>query len=696
MSFLPINNALSSINLINRQIDLVSNNISNASTEGYTRKQLPQYSQLTGNDPRGVTAGLVQRQVDSVLQRDLFTQTANSKSLEVAQRYHNQLQNFHRPPEENQSITAEIGQLKDAFISLSNEPSSGPLLDVTLAQAEYVSDRINSYSALLSEMRNDAQNEASLIVNDINTMLKNIRELNVSIKTEFQQNRSTAALEDQRDILMAELSQEIEIDYFEDENKVVQVMTRRGRVLVDTDERQLVFNPEPIGPRTFYPDSVSGIYIDNADTGYDLASQPNLGGRLGALLDLRDNALPQYGAQLDELAHKMASRFDEAGLRLFSDQTGAIPANDPEVYAGFAASIKVNPSVVQDKSLLRTGTTGATVQDGSPEFLRRIVENTFGEKTQLEALGNVDISGVGDLFTTLGIDQEARFIGGKNIESLNILIDSSPYLVAGTEDTFNIQIGAGLAQDIQILPGETASDLVNTINTAFPGLASLGPSGQIVFSTNESITIGTTNISPLGIEELGLELGTTAPNTPSFSIVVGIDDAIDIPILPTDTGADLVAKINSLVPKVTAGLDVNGFLQITPDDGGDIAFLEGLNNPVAALGLDVSSRDHVPFNNDNLGPGSNLAGRISSARTLQEYSEFMITAQSMDAAAIASDYEFEESYRQTIQSQVTNLSGVNLDEEMASLIQLQTSYSASTQVIETFNRMLDDLFSVFR
>lgn len=696
MSFIPINTALSSVKLINQQIDLVSNNIANASTPGYTRKVLPQYSAAINGEGRGVLGGLVQRQMDTVLQRDLFSQTAQTNALEVKARYQAVIQNFHGDPTSNVSITAEISQLKDGFAELANDPSSVPLLDTTFAQAQVVTSKFNDFSALLSEMRNDAQNEMQLSVDNINNMLQEIADLNLSISGERGQNRSTATLEDERDKTLTALSKEMDIDYFENASGVMEVMTRRGTALVDTEVRPILFNPEPIGPQSTYPASVAGVFVDDETTGTDLTTQQGIGGRLGSLLELRDEELPQYQAQLDELAHKMATRFEAAGMRLFTDEAGMVPLNNPVNYAGFSAEMVVNPDIANDHSLLRTGTNGAVVQDGSPEFLRRVVENVFGGTASLQAIGNVDISGAGDLFTTLGIDREAQVIGTKNIDSLGDIEANSPYIKAGTSDTFNIAIGAGLPQDILINPGDTASDIVNTINGIFPGLSSIGPSGQLVLTSNSDITIGSTNLSPSGLSELGIELGTTVPVNPSFQIVVGIDDPITVSISPTDTGADLVNNINSLVPKVTASLDVNGFLQIVPDDGGDISFVEGLDNPVSALGLSVSNIAHAPFNTTNVGPNADISTGISSATTLVDYAKLMVSRQASDAANTSEQYDFEITYFETLEKQVNDLSGVNLDEEMSTLIQLQTSYSASTKVIETYNSMLQDLFMIFR
>ena len=51
------------------------------------------------------------------------------------------------------------------------------------------------------------------------------------------------------------------------------------------------------------------------------------GGRLGGLLELRDQSLPRYQAQLDEMpSETLSETFSTAGLTLFTDINGEVPA----------------------------------------------------------------------------------------------------------------------------------------------------------------------------------------------------------------------------------------------------------------------------------------------------------------------------------------------------------------------------------
>ena len=160
-------------------------------------------------------------------------------------------------------------------------------------------------------------------------------------------------------------------------------------------------------------------------------TEEEVGGKIGALLELRDQTLPQYTAQIDEIAHKLALRFQAQGLELYTDASGVIPPDTPPTlddpltplvdesaavaYVGFASNMRVNQAILDDNSLLRSGTYGATVQSGSNEVIRRVVEYTFGETDYQQAIGTVsfapaDVAGA-TLQDYLGIYSTNTFTG---------------------------------------------------------------------------------------------------------------------------------------------------------------------------------------------------------------------------------------------------------------------------------------------
>ncbi|NBX66751.1 MAG: flagellar hook-associated protein FlgK [Proteobacteria bacterium] len=691
----PLNIALTGLKVAQSQIAVTSNNVANVSTEGYTRKTVQQYSTVLGDDPTGVETGVIRRTIDEILLRDYRTQISSTSALETRAKYLDQIQDFHGPPDSEQSITAFMDQLKAAFAQLSNQPESPYLLTAVYSKAEQLVEKFSGFSDRLQEMRNNAQSTISESVSKINTLTRQIADLNLSIKVATTQGRTTAALEDQRDEAVKALAQEMDISYFKTPEGVLVVQTKEGQALADTSPISVTFNQVPVGPGSYYPVSANPVMLGHPVTGINLSDIDTLGGRLGELIRLRDETLPTYQAQADELAHKMAMRFSSQGLDLFTMPDGTIPANTPTSYVGFSTDMVINPSITTDKTLIRKGTsTASTVQQGSSELLRKIVEFTFGSVEYQRAQGTVNISNtVPTLFTTLGITGQARVVGTTNISALGSL-DSSPYINPPTDDDFTIQVGVGAPQTIVITAGMNASGLVSAINTAFPGMAQLGSGGELILSATDNITIGAGTLLTAGLSELGLTAGVTTASPPSFSISAGQNTPSTIQILSTDTTTQLLSKLNA-VAGITATLTVGGFLNIEPTEGGDLSLTDGIGAPLQALGVTVADVPHASFNVNNLGPGANLGGEVSGALTLQNYVSQMVSLQSQEANNTDTLFTSEDNYRAVIQTEYMSVTGVNVDEEMANLINIQAAYNAASRTIQVANEMLNELMNTF-
>lgn len=703
MSIGALGSALSGLRIAQQSIDVVSNNIANVSTEGYSRKRQEQSTLvLTTGDVLGVRAEQITRNVDRVLQRDLFEQTSVKAQLETRSRFLQLVQDFHGPPDGEVALSSKLGDLYENFSELANNPDSPFLIDRTYTQAELFAGSINEFSEKLTEIRNDIQDEMRASIDLVESYLGQISDLNQTIRSATRTGRTVADLEDQRDLLVKKLSEEVAVNYYVTGENSMVIQTGDGTLLTESTAVDFFFQPIPLGPGSYYPASAAGVLLNDPVIGTDITAEPRLGGRLGELIKLRDETLPQYQAQLDELALRTAQRFDAVGLRLFTDSSGEIPSDTPPNYVGFSANFQVNPEVTADRTLLRSGTSGNTVLSGSNEVLRKVVEFAFGLYEGEYSLGDTDIRddtiNPDDLYTILGISAQARSVGDTNIGALSTL-DISQYLNPGSNDTFSITVGANPAVDITIGAGDTAADLVNTINTelntalGITGFASLGNGGQLIFDHSEGYTITDVNLGTNGLETLGIDTGTVSAIDPSFSIQLGQKDPVTIAITATDTDAELLAKINA-IDGITASTDANGYLRIEPDEGGDINLLNVDGFPLQALGMQEGLIEHTAYATTGLGPGTNINAEISTATTLKSYSELMISNQSEDAFIADQNFETEQAYFQELDTRNGNFSAVNLDEEMANLIRLQTAYNAAARAISVVEDLFNELTDV--
>jgi flagellar hook-associated protein 1 len=663
--------ALSGLRVAQQKISLISNNIANVSTPGYTRKILPQSSQVVNGTTVGVSGETIIRQVSLSLSRDLWTQISGVNELDVQAAYLKRVEQFHGPPDKQLSIAAELARLQDSFSELSDDPSDTLRQANVVNQAIDTAQKINNLAQLLTTLRNDAQDEMVTTVNRINALLGKVAELNYQVDINSTNGRSTAAIEDQRDEAVKELAGLIEIDFFKRSDGVMVLQTTQGVELAADTAKTLYFNAIPVAANTYYPASAAAIYVGNpAQPGaVDITTQ-SPGGKLGGLIELRDQTFPKQMAQLDELAHKIALRFAGQGLMLFTDGSGNIPADTapdpttlpnptPVAYVGFAGQIQVNEAIVNDNSYLQRGTYGAIIPSGSNEVIRRIVQFTFGDYDFQRAIGDIDLRVSANappnntLQRFLGIRSQNTVDGTRDLAAF---ADPASFIAAANgdldppNDTFRLtfedaNLGLGPVNiDVSLAtivdgPGNFAQDLVTRINAIRAGLPagqqadltamgvtfSVGTNGQLRIQSTGTVSTDATTV-PNGMGEndfalLGFNEDTYPPTDPYFDIQVGNTEMTRITIDSNDTEVDLLAKLQTVpglaVEDLTASID--GFLRIRPGNdytnpefGGDLRIISGLYTTSGAGANAVFGPGTIP---DGINIVSALFGSFSTAPT---------------------------------------------------------------------------------
>ena len=705
MTITSLNNALTGLKAAQSAINTLSNNIANAATEGYTRKILPQSTLLSESGiGLGAQIGEIIRKVDTTLIRDLLTQTSATEAANVREGLLSRITGFHGSSDQEVSLASQLSKLNDSFNTLSAAADDPVVLSGTLAQAQKTAASFNDLGQLMTKLRNDAQNDLTQAVNDVNDALEKIAELNVKINAFSSAGKSIASYEDQRDMALQEVAKRIDINYYRAENNQIVVLTKQGQTLADQKANPIIFHPTPLGTSSSYGNGGAAsleIEVSPAIPPVDITRE-NLGGSIGALVELRDVTLVRYQAQVDELAQKTARRFADQGLALYTDADGNVPDNvappAPVDYTGFAATMQVNEDIVNDISLLRRGTNGETVQAGSTEIIDRVIDFAFGQYQYQQGIGTLDIS-AGTIFAAAGLQQESQYIATADITDFNPLTDN-PDIPAGGQ--FQLDFGAGPFV-VTVNAADTATDLVNNINAAAggAGTARLNGLGQLVLEANADIAINDVSMGAAGMTALGLTPGVTAAENPSFTVQVGQRSPVTINIDPADTQADLLASLNA-VSGLSASLGAGGELvmetidPITGANTGALKVIDGLGSPLAAMGVTISSVAHEAFRTQNLGIDGDVETQISGVTTLEDFGRSMVSFHAEEHADAVRSSEDETVFYNTLNERNQNESGVDIDQELSELIKFQTAYTAATQMIRSADELFDDLLSAFR
>lgn len=314
---LALNTALSGLNVNQRSLATLSQNIANANNPEYSRKIVTQeaiYLQGTG---AGVSISDIGRKVDDYLQKSVRTQGSVYGRSEIISDYSDRLQTLLGSPGSQNSIYSYTTSFFNSLQSLSQTPENAALRVSVVSGAQSVASEMGALAKGIYELQYAADQDIALSINAVNNSLHDIYSLNATISSNKLLGRSTSELEDRRDALLKDVSNIIDIQTYEQNNGVLNVFTAGGYSLIDTNLYELGYNAAG-SPDFFANGNAAGaitIYrldeegnrtgtrseLVSAGTGSSVVTGLT-GGKLKGLLEMRDQQLPNVIEKLDQLA----------------------------------------------------------------------------------------------------------------------------------------------------------------------------------------------------------------------------------------------------------------------------------------------------------------------------------------------------------------------------------------------------------
>jgi flagellar hook-associated protein 1 len=309
--------ALSGIAVTQQAISVIAGNVSNANTAGYVDESVNQSELGTaGKSGSSVESDGINRNLNALLQNQLWTETSGGSYADTVAQFYQQLQDVYGTPGSTTSFDAMFNNFTTALQSLSTGPSSYSSQSEVLSAAQSLAQNLNSMTTSVQELRTQTEAGIATDVQSANGLLQNIGEINTKLEgTGSNPDSTAAALEDQRDQDITQLSQLMNVNVMPGSNNQIAVYTGTGLQLVNAGQvSQLTFgnagtlsatslwsaDPSQDGAGTITLTAPGGATTDLISDG---AFQS---GQIGAYLQMRDTILPQAQAQLDDFANQMS------------------------------------------------------------------------------------------------------------------------------------------------------------------------------------------------------------------------------------------------------------------------------------------------------------------------------------------------------------------------------------------------------
>jgi flagellar hook-associated protein 1 FlgK len=334
--------ALSSLDLQQQQADVISSNISNASTPGYADRTLPQLETMSGSDASGVMAAPLQRLSDQVATA-AANQTAGAAAY--SQTMVDGLTSYTQvlgQPSDATSLPSELSAFNSALTSLSASPDDTALQTGAVTAAQNLAGTFNTLSASIASARETADQNIAAGVTTVNQTLDQLVSNEAGLQQAAASGGSTASYLDTQDQLLSTLSQQLPINVYQESNNSIVVTTDGGTTLLDGTADHLSFTPTMTIPANMQETADPATGMTGGLSAVTVNGQPiaiSQSGSIAANLQLRDVTLPAFNQQLDQLAGNTITAFQSADPTVSSGQTGIFTADGAAVAAGNAAQI---------------------------------------------------------------------------------------------------------------------------------------------------------------------------------------------------------------------------------------------------------------------------------------------------------------------------------------------------------------------
>ncbi len=346
-----LSSAMSGLSAVGRATDLVSENIANALTPGYGRRTLSVTSNPSAGP--GVQVIGVVRHSDPVLTANRRAADAEHSAADATAGFYDRMSFLVGTPDDPGSISALMSGFENSLTVAASRPDSSERLNDVVISANTLTRQINAASEGLRDMRTGAEQSIGNLVDRLNSSLRQVQDVNRRITATRSSGQGTAALEDQRQLLIDEINAAVPVTVAPRPNGQIALYSEGGAILLDGRSAEIGFSPvrDTMPQMTVGNGGLSGLTINGIPVRTDSDGGPLRGGELGAQFTIRDELAVDVQQSLDAMARDLIERFQAAGLDttlpagapgLFTDGGSAL---DPAQEVGLAGRISVNAVV---------------------------------------------------------------------------------------------------------------------------------------------------------------------------------------------------------------------------------------------------------------------------------------------------------------------------------------------------------------
>ena len=625
--------ALTGLTSTQAQIEVISQNVSNQGSIGYTKRKATLVQQVTGGNTTGVQVATVQRILDTVVQGQLRAETSAAAYTNIQNLNFQQIDQYFGEPGDSNSLDAALNAFTKSLQDLSNDPGNSITRSGVISAAQSLAQRLNGISSDIQTQRDGIEAHLADDVKTVNGILNNLQDLNNKIIS-LGSSSASAALLDQRDAQINELSKYVDISVSSTSSNGIRIATTGGLPLLDVRASQFKYDQHYVLNATSQYSTdpqvrgVGTITLVSAGSGsgIDVIANGSIrSGEIAGLINLRDKQLVQAQAQVDELAAGLSNA-------VANNQVAGAPVTN-----GFNADF-ANYPIQKGNEITINYTSGGIAKTIT---LKRVDDATITPPNSVSAQKLAELNESTANNRVIALDFSGGIAGA--------LADLAAKIGGGTEAPLpgGVTLTNPAGSQLQ------ATSITSTITKLKGSITSTGLSGQDV-------------ALPLFVDTQ-----TGAAYTGSY------EGSID-----QTTGLSQRLSLNPAILANPASLvvytDASGTTTFAGDPKRANFLIDGLTkanqafSPLGGIGSNGSPFDGTvtDFAKNVV---QNQSGRVIDAKNIDDGQQIVL---------------------KSIQKTFSDNSGVNIDEELSNLIQVQNAYSANARLISTVKDLFTTLLQI--
>lgn len=641
---------LSAILAAEQGINVIGQNVANASTPGYKEQSVSLVDQVNdGVHGVGVKVARISQADDSFLQTQINNINSQIANAATALNSEQQIESAVSTG----ALDQRIGDFFNQVAQLTTNPSNTALRQQVLASAASLSGTLNQLATVVTQIQSNVALNVNQTITQINSITANIASLNQQIGRVEATGQTPNDLIDQRDTQINDLSKLVNVQVIHQDHGQVTVIAANSPLVVGGQSQNLGLTSNGLGQFIVYAGSPS----------QPLTVQ---GGQLGAELQEYNQSLPGYMSQLNKLAVGIMQNVDDV-------QATGLGLNGP------LTSVSGNRAVTD--ATVPLNNAGLAIPPQAGNLYIDVTNQSTGQRT----------------LTSIAIDPTTQSLQDVAAAITAATSGQVQGTVAGN-GTLQLAASAGYAFDF-------TGDLPTVPqNLAMNGTSQPTVSGVWTGGTNDNYTF-----QIVGNGTIGTTAGLTLQVTNSANAIIGTFN-----VGQGYTAGTAIGVGNGISVSLSAGTSNNGSFtdpMIANPDTAVILPALGLNTFFTGIDAESIALNQNLINNPSLlaasrsgdpGDASNLMRMVAlqdkplmngGSQTFQQAALGVASAVGQNVQALTNQQSAGQTLNNSLQQQDQGVIGVNINTEMVNLVNFQRMIQSSSEFLAVVNQSMQQLLS---